>query len=248
MSRVVVHTVKSYGGEEFENTWGVIVNANDDTLPNEAAMKSIVGQELAITSLDSDPTDPGYSGGNYAVRAILGFERMLQHPDVRFERVYISDGKDNNINSVFLTIPLGFNGLWSAGVTMAGIAPGSITLYIQRRSNSLSQKPGRLNLRLALLDTEVRPLGKGLLAFTDAAAQGEVEARVAAAINDSSIDNHFQGGDDQTAINLGIPKYENVVADPLYGQLIGMAPLTGLVVVKPTSRQVSRGKRKPVAV
>ncbi|HET6261790.1 MAG TPA: hypothetical protein VFG99_06075 [Chloroflexia bacterium] len=246
MAMILMKLIKNYQGEEFENTYGIITNGDALTYFNGTEdLDAAVGTNKSLSALNTDPTNAAFNPQNTIVQAIIGYERMLTASLVSYDRVYLSDGRQNPGTSVFWTEDLGYNGLWSPAGGVTAVAAGSIVLYIARHTPSMSVRSGRLMVRMALAENEVSPQGRGLVSWQDPAARNGVLLRESGARAQSGLEDFYSLTDPATNTVLGIPRYNSTGIGGQKGDVMGMAPISAMVVKYPTSRQVKRGRRRP---
>lgn len=239
---------KEYLGETWSNTHAFLASpVGGPLLPDD--LEAIIGGDLVdgIGNAETDPGegDPTYAGGRSPLAAAIGFERMLHYTSVKFTRVYVSDGKTPEGQSpIFATFPVNFFGLLTVNIGDV-IAPLSNVLQLDRVPYGFSARPGRLQLRAALLrvETMAGPVD-GIELPNEAVAP--VTSRVEGARDDSLIGTWFTGfgPDPFEGIKYVIPKYK--AAAPDKGSIVGYSYVSGITVDGAKARQVGRGKKKKV--
>lgn len=254
MAAVLVHVVKVYEGEEFENTYGVWMDSPIAGIPNEDMMTSI-GAGGDFNNVSTTPTNGAYQGGSTILHAIIGFERLVLPPWVTFKNIYVTDGKKPNAlapGNAFINKAIEGQGLRDDIVTQDSYAPGNVAMLISRVPSGFSAHQGRIEMRALLLDTHVRFGGKGAVAWKDDAAAAAVKSMIQTAVFNAELNLYF--GDGQLggdyATGFGIPHYFPGPSVPAFakGDLIGITPISQLVPQRPMSRQVVKGKRKKKVV
>lgn len=239
---------KEYLGETWSNTHAFLASpVGGPLLPDD--LEAIIGGALVdgITDDETNPTvgDPDYVGATSPLAAAIGFERMLHFSGVRFTRVYLSDGKTLEGSSpIFATFPVSFFGLRTLLIGDV-VAPLSNVLQIDRVPYGFSARPGRLQLRAALLRVETMAGPVDGIELPPEAVTA-VTARVGNAVEESLLNTWFTGfgPDPFDGIKYVIPKYAG--SGPGEGAITGYSYVSGLSVDGAKARQVQRGKKKKV--
>lgn len=232
---------KRLDGEEFSNTYGIAITEPgfDDTLTPEAL--EAFGATQPVTDGN---TDTAGIIAPYILHRTIAFDRALTHTSVEYIEAYITDGTRNatDTSNVFYTTALDFLGKWSS----ANPVPGLVTLLIQRIPNGFSSRKGRLYLRAALDESEVRLGGDALITWQTAGTRTTVISRVNTAVGASELDQHLGGAEGQTDPYLVIPHFEEVtLPDNKVGRnLIGGTPILRLLAYRPNGRQVKKGRKE----
>lgn len=243
MSRGLLVIKKRLDGEEFSNTYGLEFTEPgfDDTL-TPAALEAF-GALQPVT--DGNTSSTGIIAP-FIIHRTVAFDRLLTHTSVEYIEAYITDGTRNeeDDSNVFYTAALDFLGLWSS----ANPVPGSITLMIQRIPSGFSSRKGRLYMRGALDESEVRFGGNSLITWQTGGARSTVIARVNNAVVNSTLDEHI-GGPDTSSTYLIIPHFTEIqLPDDKVGRnLTGGTPISRLLAFAPASRQVKKGRKEKKA-
>jgi hypothetical protein len=238
MAYGLINIQKTLAGEKWVNTYGVMTDGS--------ALAPISGTDIPninqfpVTDDTTDPNSGTYAGGTSLVHAIIGFEREMHSNAVEFTQVYITDGQDNsgNVNNVFQVVDTSFAGL-VADITAANVAPGSITLQVNRNPVGYSQRRGRIFMRAVMATEDIGIGSNRLVDFATPADRTIVENRLANAIASSLLGNYMAGGSQVTSMALAIPSY-----NALSGALDGAVVIDSLVVRNIVSRQVKRGRKE----
>lgn len=243
MGAGLVVITKEYEGEEFSNTYAFenVVAGFDNEL-TEADL-SEVGAGFPINDANTSPAGSGPLP-TFLHRLVM-FERLVMFSGVRYTKLYISDGKRNVADpiDVFYSTSLNFNGLY-VPPSNDPIAPGSITLMLDRNPSGFSARKGRIYLRGALRENEVKFGGRDLVDFQDDAQRITVNNRVANAILDSELNSHFAGAPGDVP-RMIVPRYSKPDANGSGGGiLIGGIPVASITIAGPRARQVRRGRRE----
>jgi hypothetical protein len=238
MAYGLINIQKTLAGEDWINTYGLMSDGS--------ALAPITGTDIPninqqpVTDATTDPNSGTYAGGTSLVHAILGFERLMHSKDVEFTQVYITDGQDNsgNVNNVFQVVDTSFAGL-ETSITASDVAPGSITLQVNRNPVGYSQRRGRIFLRACMKQTWIGIGSNRLVDFATPSDRTDTESRLATAITSSLLDSFMAGGSQVTSMALAIPSY-----NALTGALDGGVIIESLVVRNIVSRQVKRGRKE----
>lgn len=238
---------KEYNGEVWTNTHcfstGAPLELDDSDL-----------DEIGFPSLVVD-MDVWSGGGAYTptgapfLAALLAFERKITLAPVSFTKMYITDGKQEDIAdpNTFAVRSFNLPGLAPmGGVADTQLVPGSIALQINRSPFGYGNRQGRMQLRGCMIDGDVRFATRGGVDFTDAAVRAVYNTKLANVIEASGIGAYF--GLVTEGVGYCIPHYApKDAAPPLkYGQLVGATPIASLSVAGPVSRQMRKGKKKKV--
>lgn len=256
MGQGIVVIEKELSGESWSNSYAFTTGA-----PGVLAGGDIESLTAAGT-FTADNTVPG-SFGTEAPAAeeflyrLLAFERGIHHASVRFTRMYISDGLQNAsptdvgpLASVFAVFPLIFNGLRKPNFQQQEIAPANVALRATRAPAGFSQRAGRVWYRGSLLEAEIRFAGRGGLDWTDGSLQQGYVSDFDAALAGSGLPAYFgdgvAGGILGGATYTGIPvRLKGTQLPPMdAGDLVAVAKMDALVPVKPSARQVFKGRKR----
>lgn len=241
MSRGLLIIKKRVDGEEFSNTYGLEFTEPgfDDTLTPTAL--EAFGASQPVT--DGNTSSTGIIAP-YIIHRCIAFDRLLTHVSVEYIEAYITDGTRNETDdsNVFYTAALDFLGLFNT----ANPAPGSITLLIQRIPLGFGSRKGRLYMRAALDESEVRFGGNTLVTWQTSGTRANVIARVNAAAVSSQLADHLGGDDGSGGGYLIIPHFTEIaLPDEKVGRnLTGGTPISRLSAFAPASRQVKRGRKE----
>ena len=240
----LVSVQKTFMGEDWINTYAV--STNNDLTPGfgDDYLAALLAGKETISDGFTTPGDALYAGGNSALFALIGFERLLHFNTVEFTRVYISDGKNNSQSpgNKFAVFDTSFNGLRAIG--SEGPAPGSICLQVNRVPASYSSRRGRLFYRLVVARSQVGAGANRLVDFATPAVRTLYESLVRDCLDASFLAEFLSAGPQAQQQALAIPKYvpDNL---PGAGQLDGGTPVADLIVRNIVPRQVKRGRKKP---
>lgn len=247
MSAVLIDVVKNYGGTTWGNTHCVMVGSSVG-VPSDADLDTI-GAGVALTATNTAPS----SAAN-VLQAIVAFERAWLGSDVNITRIYITDGRRNDLQPrdayAVQNVTIAGNGRGGAFVGGTTVAPGGVCLVVNRNPSGYSHRPGRLFLRLAILDTEVRVSGPKLVDFTDATTQTQFVTNVSNVVGSSRLGTYFLGGTNAAVATYCIPQYYSTKTAPTphqVGELIGATPVASMTLGGVALRQVQRGRRHKAA-
>lgn len=243
---IALVTITSTGyGESWQNTWGVRAG-NDSASPitDSELLELIEDSELTNATTSPATDNPAYEGATSVLAAIIGFHRHISYSTITIANIYVSDGRKNADDSVFFTQPLGFPGqqLVDAGDSGGVTVPLSIAWHIARKPGGFSQKPGRLYMRGCLTDASVRPGTRTGVQWQSNASATAYANLLALAVTESAIGNWFNASVEPDSNSIGIPHYGTASLNE--GQLLELRPISGLSSVGPTSRQLTRGRRR----
>jgi hypothetical protein len=241
MSAGLVIIKKELNGQPFSNTYCVMVG--DDSVPlTEADLTAMVD----IGTLGADQT---VAVSPKIINALVDFEMAMMVEQVQFTNVYVTDGRNmtegGDPQTIFLSKNLSIHGN-NGPVADDIIAPGNVTLMVARVPGGFSARQGRLFLRGVLTDSEVSYKGPKLVGWTSNEVQGQYITAFNSRLTSTGLINHLAGGSAAAGGVLAIPHYqkESDPATPQDGNLIGATPVASLQVVRPTARQVGRGRRE----
>ena len=240
----LVIVTKEIDGEEWSNSYAVIVN-DEPYAPLAIADFPVIGVGQTYSADTTNPTNGAYIGEDYVLAAILGFERSIHYDITQFVRLDVNDGRKET--QTFASIPLNFAGLRTlSGGASESIAPGTITLLVNKVPYGYSVRSGRSFYRAALLDTWVRFSGRGGVDWADAAQRNTLQGDIDIAFSGSSLDAFAGTGANVATQAIAIPHYFKAdTATP--GELESASVIAGFAVQRPTSRQMKRGRRSPQA-
>jgi hypothetical protein len=239
MASGLIVSKKRYGGEEWSNTYAFITQNDATPGLSSGDIDTITGGSIGFADVSTDPTDTNYAGSVSLLHAIIGFERTLHSNVIDFNQIYVSDGLDNTgtLSNTFAVWDTNYLGL--RAVNEDQLMPGNVTLLVSRTPMGFSQRRGRLFLRGVLNEADVSFSGKRLIDFKDTAARQTYVTLVADAIIQSVLDTYLGQNGISSALSLAIPNF-----DPVSGTLMAATPVANLVVNRPNSRQVQRGRRR----
>ena len=236
---------KEYNGESWSNTHAFSTAGGSLLIDSDMVAIGIdqvqAGTPAALGGAGFDPATALF------VSSLLSFERALTFTPINFTRVYVTDGKINNIldPNAFAVATLGVQGLRTlGGETEVDIIPGNVTLQINRVPAGFSHRQGRMFLRGALEDGSVRFAGKGGVAFTGVPIADGYRSLLAATVAASGISRFYGAG--AAGLVYGIPQYVTtaLIGVQRKGQLNHVVPIGSLVLAGPVGRQMKRGKKK----
>lgn len=230
---------KAVDGEEFSNTYG---------FSHESGLAQLGPADLnavgAATEITDTNTTPSLTDAPFLLHRLIGFDRLLTHTSVTYTEVYITDGTRNETDpgNVFFTAPLDFVGLWSS----PNPVPGPIALLIQRVPFGFSARKGRLYMRTALDESEIRLGGDQLITWQTPGTRTTVINRVNSAVSTSELNLHFEDGFGGNDPRLVIPQFEEVaLPNGKTGRnLVGGTPIVRLTAYRPNARQVKKGRKE----
>lgn len=231
-------------GEAWDNTWGISINDPSEPITQEE-IDLISADSLPAITIDAttDPSDPGYGGAGLILAAVLGFTRAAHPAEVAITGILLNDGSTPGEGTgPFWSLPLLLNCV-AAAPTGENVAPLSIALLINRGTNVGGVKPGRLYWRAVLQDTEVYPGSRVGVTWPSPTAQTNVVNRMATAATDSGIGLWTPPTVTAPSPMIVIPHYGKTEGVDK-GQVISGYPITSIVVNKPVSRQLTRGRRR----
>lgn len=231
---------KQLDGEEFSNTYAFY---------NPTTTASLVPEDLfaigADVEVDDAGTDPsGDPVAAFLLHRVIAFDRLVTHNTVSYTEVYITDGTRNSQDpsNVFFTSALDFLGLWTSANPIAG----AITLLVQRAPAGFSSRKGRLYLRGALDESEVRFGGNRLVTWQTPGTRTTVINRINSAVATSGLNTHFADDFGTVGPQIVIPHYDEIsLPDEKTGRnLIGGTPVARFVAYRPNARQVQAGRKE----
>lgn len=231
---------KELDGEEFSNTYGFFNGSTTASLVPEDLFA--IGADVEIDEAGTNPTgDPVQA---FMLHRVIAFDRLLTHTSVNYVEVYVTDGTRNEQDptNTFFTAALDFQGLWSSANPVAG----AITLLIQRVPSGFNARKGRLYLRGALDESEIRFGGKRLVTWQTPGAKTTVVGRVNAAVTASGLQTHMADEFGSTGPQFVIPHYEEIeLPEGKKGRnLISGTQIQRLVAAQPNARQVQAGRKE----
>lgn len=238
-------TIKTEGfGTDWVNTWGV----NNAVRPqpfDEGDLGNLLSFDGELVDLNNPllttPTDQDFGNIATVLVSLIAFHRIVTADNCRITGVYVSDGKDNDQQTVFYSAALNLNGFLAT--LDSETTPLSICWLIKRQPNIFSMKPGRLYLRAALTDGEVQAGMRDGVTWASPAASQLAQTRLNSAVTASGLDLYFGAAGATDRWEVGIPRYSPAgAADE--GQLTSVQPIQALVSGDPVSRQLNRGKRR----
>lgn len=231
---------KELDGEEFSNTYAF--NGAEGLAQLGPADLFAIGADVEITDANTSTT-PGPVAAFFLHR-VIAFDRLLTHQSVNYTEVYITDGTRNETDpgNTFFTAALDFLGLWSS----ANPVPGNVTLLIQRVPAGFNARKGRLYMRAALDESEVRLGGKRLLTWQTPGSRTTVVTRVNNAVASSGLQNHMADGFGGNFPQFVIPHYDEIALpdDKTGRNLIGGTQIARLTAAQPNARQVQAGRKE----
>ena len=246
MGTAILVVTKEMDGQEWGNTYGISVGS-DDGPASSADIEAIVSTNPAdgLIGTTTNPSDPAFAGADSIIAAILGFERMLHFPEVNFTRLNLSDATTPGTpTGPFWSQAISFTGVNGIGSPIAdeAIAPLSICLLVNRNSNLIGVRPGRLYLRAVLGDANVRPGSRVGVTWASSVVQTDISANVMTAVGDSSLDAYMSNPSGPLpGIFLAIPSFDVVDGEEV---IVTSAAISSLTANKPVSRQLTRGRRR----
>lgn len=239
MGHGLIVVKKNLDGEEFSNTYA-FWNEDGTVQLNENDLIA-VGAQVPITDTNTTPS----AVQSDLLHSVISFDRALTHTSVNYSEVYITDGTRNetDTSNVFFTAALSFQGLWSSTSPVTG----NTTLLIQRVPAGFSARKGRLYMRAALAEQEVRLGGDRLITWESGLARSAVIDRVAQAFTASQLNSYTSNGLG-TGPLFTIPQYEEAVGTDgkTIRNLVGGTVISNLVVARPNARQVQKGRKRKV--
>lgn len=241
---------KSWQGNTWSNTYAFSANvAAGSTLALTADDLIQIGATQPFTVDNTDarpPSGAAYLGGEFLLHALVGFERLLYNSEITIDRVYVTDGRENpgTSSALYAAVPTLLPGLSPEDVN--GIAPGSITLLLNRTPATLGQRPGRLYLRGVIADRAISFGGNKLVRWTDALSRQGATGFILTSLLNAEVPNYYNLGSSPN-VRLGIAKYASPLftTEPITNDLVAVAPIAGFSVVGPVARQVNKGRRRP---
>lgn len=238
MGHGLIIVKKTLDGEEFSNTYA-FWNEDGTVQLGENDLEA-VGATVAIT--DTNTTASAVQAD--LLHSVIAFDRALTHTTISYSEVYITDGTRNETDpsNVFFTAALAFQGLW----VNTAPAPGNTTLLIQRVPSGFSARKGRLYMRGAISEAEVRLGGDRLITWESSTARQNVIDRVAAALTSSELDNYTNSGGGLGTTWFTIPHYTESVGSngKIIRNLTGGTIVQTLVASRPNARQVQKGRKR----
>lgn len=239
---------KEYQGEQWINTHAFSTGAPTALDDSDIAE---IGWETASADWNAHTGGTGFTAGTEGlVGCILAFERNMHYTGILINKIYVSDGKQEDIAdpNTFAVATVSLPGLRTMGGTAEEmILPGSIALQINRQPAGYSARQGRLFMRGVLQDSQVRFASRGGVDFTTSAIRDGNNVFVNLTINQSGLSRYFSGG--ALPVQYCIPHYQKKEDDPAGkgGKLIGVTQVAKLVMVGPVSRQMKRGRKRVTA-
>lgn len=251
MAVSLVIVKKEFNGEEWSNTYGITTDPSGAPgFPSDVQIQAAIGSG-PLNATNTNAQEPGYAEAVSILRAIVAFERFITSLVVLFKSIYMTDGRNRQANpgqdNAFFVQSLGFNGL-AANNNSNNLAPGGVSMMVNRNPVGFSQRQGRAFYRGVLLDTDVSFNGARLLGWTSTTEENNIKNLVESGVDESLL-NAFMipYGGEAPPWYLGIPHYIPAGAAPggySAGDLHTVTPVTSLVPNKPTLRQVARGRKR----
>lgn len=236
---------KTFVGAKWSNTHGVAIAhlASNIALTNAHIAQMVGSADDGFTDVNTDPDNAAFAGPTSILAAILAFERRMHPPQVRFTRLYLSDGSTPGAGTgLFATFPLNFAGLRSLG-SASDIAALNNVLEVNRVPRGFSARVGHLQLRACIGKSSLlASAGDGV--ELDPAGLLDAQAALALALTDSSLSDYFDpdsnaGG----SVIYVIPKYAPATVIT-HGAVSFYNLVQTLTVNQAMSRQLRRGKRR----
>jgi hypothetical protein len=241
MSCGLVIVRKELNGEEFSNTYGIMLS--DDAVPlTEADLTAMVD----TGTLGADQT---VAVSPKLINAIVDFEMELMFQSVNFINVYVTDGRNTNAGGDPTTIFYSKNLSIHGNRTLSDetlMVPGNVTLMANRVPGGFSARQGRAYFRGCLVDANVSYKGPKLVGWKDAIERTAILGVFNDALTASGLVNHLAGGSAVAGGTLAIPHYQPESDPPVLtdGNIIGATPIVQFAAVRPVGRQVSRGRKE----
>lgn len=249
MGVAILTITKLAEGQEWANTWGIA--SGPATGPATTAdIEAIISTNppAGLTGVTTNPGDPSYAGATSIIAAILGFERLLHFPNVQFIRLNLSDSTTAGeptgpFWSQAINFP-GVNGIASP-IPVGDVAPLSIALLVNRNTNLIGVRPGRLYYRAVLGDANVKPGSRVGVTWATPTVQTDISNNIVAASEDSSLTAYMSSPSAPLPeAFLCIPSTERNPAGEAI--IVSAAAISSVSANKPVSRQLTRGRRRPV--
>ena len=237
----LVTITKEIDGEQWSNVYAV---GTDGSLNETISVDDMItiGANQPITDDTTNPAHLDYLGNTFILHALLGFERAVHFQPVSFTNIAVTDGVKGS--SVFAVIPLSFSGIRStSGGGVESIMPGNVTLLVNKTPNSFAVKSGRSFYRAVLFDGAVKFGGKWGIDWESDAMKVSFQGTFATAVTDSNLDQYMSGGTSTASQVFAIPHYAVRTASNA-GDLVSGTAITNLVVQRPVSRQMARGRKR----
>lgn len=246
MGDVLVNVEKTYGGETWVNTHCLRLNGTGGSV-SDADMASLgVGTPITATNTAS-------GGAVNPITRILSFERQVHRTPITISRVYVTDGKRNDLQNpdYFWSASLALLGLVPMGTfTEVQLAPGTIALVLNRVPVGYNSRQGRMFIRGYLVEGGIRFNMRGGVDWESPAVQAGEQPNIVSAVNNSGIATMFSG-----AVNAGVAMYciphylpKALASTPHeVGQLMNATPVSAINMGNPRSRQMLKGKKRKKA-
>lgn len=245
MPCALIRIEKSCAGETWENTYGVIVASAKTATDSQPAYTSDMDEQLGFdvganySDARTNPNDGAYNP-TALITALIAFERIIHSNNATVTKLTVTDGQFNT--QAFRSVQLGYSCIQN----IERVAPGNVCLLARRMPATISVKPGRAYYRLALSEDQVNPFGQKLIGLDDRAATA---AYFATLINRSKLSDYYYGQTEGGAfVCLAIPQYEKFTGNDgrVHYNMSGAVAIEKLDNVDAVSRQVKRGRRRPV--
>lgn len=245
MGIAVVTITKSLNGEDWSNSYGLIVN-DEDSAPITAEELVSIGVQQPLNISTTNSTDPLYAGAESILAALLGYERYLHTGFVNFVSMDIVDGIKGS--PVFASIPLSLTGLWSAsGAGIEQMMPGNVALLVNKIPSGVSIRSGRCFYRSLLFDAQVKFSGTAGIDWESAMGKQVLTSHFSNAVIATGLDAYMGTNGAMVATQaLGIPSYAPISATNK-GDLVRVSLMSDFAVQKPVSRQMKRGRKRASA-
>lgn len=240
MGRALVIVNKTLQGEDYASTWGVQIGTPEADLT--AADLGTLGLGSTISTATTAAAAP-----TNLLQAIASFERWMSDPAVTINRLYLTDGKRNDLTAVdnFGVVDAAVPG--SVRATSVTLAPGAVTLWLGKVPFGFSARPGRLFFRGYLSQAAVTVTGQKLISIVSGSLT-QAQTDLATALTNSKLSTYFAQGANIANGLVIIPHYSytpGVSPKPhTDGQLIGGNPVANIIVKGAAVRQVKRGRRE----
>lgn len=245
MPAALVIIQKSYQGDDWENTHCVGIGPDYTGEPSDVFLSTIgCGSTL-------DATTTGGTAPTNFLQRLLRFERGMHKTAVTITKVYVTDGKRNRLgNTEYFTQILSLACLDTAPTPPDEIAPGSITVMVNRNPAGYSHRPGRMFFRGMLRESDITFGGPKLVTWQNSTQQAAFSTTLAAVVGSggSNLASHFNGGTNVAGGVYCIPHYKRTVPTPAKpndeGSLIDAYPVASLSNGGVAARQAKRGRRR----
>lgn len=243
-------------GQDWVNTYGISVNGEFTGSLDEDDL-TVLTQGVDFTDpAISDPDNPAYLGAQSPLVALLGFHRRMTYTPAVITGLYVTDGKRNGGASVgdtnYFSANLNLAALKDVGGNGQTRVPLSLAWLVNRNPAGFGVKPGRLYLRYALTDEQVRAGTRDGVTWATVQASIDAGAYLATTLNNTGMIDWLGGTGSPTPgpLEIGLPRYVAAggAGGLAAGELFAITKLASYSSHDPVSRQLTRGRRRRTSI